>query len=310
MSTTSTPSRDREATRSSPPERTPKRHPARFTPLVPAIILLALFMLGPIVWSFYGSFTNSALTGAAALHPEFIGLDNYLKLFSSGVFPKSLLLTIIFVLGSAVVGQTLLGLLLAILMRGANGVVRGFVGTIVVAAWVLPEIVSAFVGYAYFSGHGTLNGILSSLHVPTVNWLFSAPMLAVILANTWRGTAFSMMLYSAALTNVPSDVLEAATVDGAGEWRKLFSVTLPMIRRTITTTLMLITLQTLSIFTLIYVMTAGGPGFNSSTLPILAYQQAFKFANLGYGTAIATILLIVGAAFSVLYLRILKPKVS
>ncbi|GAB3564623.1 carbohydrate ABC transporter permease [Spelaeicoccus albus] len=302
-----------EQVRSTPAPAAPnrrKRHPTRFTPLVPAIILLALFMLGPIVWSFYGSFTNSALTGSAALHPEFIGLDNYVKLFSSSVFPKSLLLTLVFVIGSAVVGQTVLGLLLAILMRGANSIVRGVVGTIVVAAWVLPEIVSAFVGYAYFSGHGTLNAILSWLHVPTVDWLFSAPMLAVILANTWRGTAFSMMLYSAALTNVPTDVLEAATVDGAGEWRKLFSVTLPMIRRTITTTLMLITLQTLSIFTLIYVMTAGGPGFDSSTLPILAYQQAFKFSNLGYGTAIATILLIVGAAFSVIYLRVLKPKVN
>lgn len=302
-----------EATRGSAApalRRKPPRHPTRFAALIPAIALLLLFMVGPIVWSFYGSLTDSSLTGSAALHPKFIGLDNYVQLFHSDDFPLSLLLTVIFVIGSAVVGQTVLGLLLAILMRDATSIVRGTVGTIVVASWVLPEIVAAFACYAYFSNDGTLNAVLSGLHIPTVNWLFSTPMLAVILANTWRGTAFSMMLYSAALMNIPTEITEAATVDGASGLRRLFSITLPMIQRTITTTLMLVTLQTLSIFTLIYVMTAGGPGFKSSTLPVLAYQQAFKFGDLGYGTAIATVLLIVGAAFSVIYIRALKPKVK
>lgn len=288
----------------------PKRHPTRFAALAPAIALLLLFMVGPIIWSFYGSLTNSALTGSAAQNPEFIGLKNYIDLFQTDKFPFSLLLTVIFVFGSAVVGQTVLGLLIAILMRGATTIVRGIVGTIVVAAWVLPEIVSAFACYAYFSDDGTLNAIIAGLNLPTVNWLFSTPMLAVILANTWRGTAFSMMLYSAALMNIPDEITEAATVDGASGLRRLFSITLPMIGRSITTTLMLVTLQTLAIFTLIYVMTAGGPGFKSSTLPVLAYQQAFKFGDLGYGTAIATVLLIVGAAFSIVYIRVLKPKVK
>jgi multiple sugar transport system permease protein len=83
-----------------------------------------------------------------------------------------------------------------------------------------------------------------------------------------------------------------------------------MIRRSISTNLMLTTLQTLSVFTLIYVMTGGGPGTKSSTLPILAYQEAFKFSQLGLGTAIATILLIVGAVFSIVYIRALKPEVD
>ncbi|HEV7185435.1 MAG TPA: sugar ABC transporter permease, partial [Leifsonia sp.] len=82
-----------------------------------------------------------------------------------------------------------------------------------------------------------------------------------------------------------------------------------VIRSSISVNLMLTTLQTLSVFTLIYVMTAGGPGISSQTLPLLAYQEAFKFSELGYGTAIATILLIVGAVFSVIYIRALKPEV-
>jgi multiple sugar transport system permease protein len=87
-------------------------------------------------------------------------------------------------------------------------------------------------------------------------------------------------------------------------------ITLPMIRRSITTNLMLTTLQTLSVFTLIFVMTGGGPGTESSTLPILAYQEAFQFSQLGFGTAIATFLLVVGGLFSFVYIRALRPEVD
>jgi multiple sugar transport system permease protein len=83
-----------------------------------------------------------------------------------------------------------------------------------------------------------------------------------------------------------------------------------MIRRSISTNLMLTTLQTLGVFTLIWVMTGGGPGTDSSTLPVLAYQEAFKFAQVGYGTAIATVTLLVGAVFSLVYIRVLKPEVD
>lgn len=293
-----------------PGRRKKRRHPGRMVPLIPSVLLLAFFLLGPVVWSFYGSFTNSALTGAAANHSSFVGLDNYFNLFKSSVFPTSFILTLVFVFGSAVVGQNLLGLTLAALMINGHKVVRAVVGTVVVGAWVLPEIVAAFASYAFFSNTGTLNDLLSAAHLPTVNWLYDTPMIAILLANIWRGTAFSMMVYSAALMNIPPEITEAATVDGAGGWQRLWNVTLPMIRRSISTNMMLITLQTLSVFTLIWVMTAGGPGTKSSTLPILAYQEAFQFSNLGYGTAIATILLLMGAIFSLIYIRVLKPEVD
>ncbi|GAA4177270.1 sugar ABC transporter permease [Gryllotalpicola koreensis] len=292
------------------PRRHPLRTAGRTVPLLPATILLAVFLVGPVIASFYGSFTNSALTGAAAQQTHFVGFDNYAQLFRTPDFFKSVLLTVIFLIGSAVIGQNGLGLGLALLMERASRVMRGVVGTFVVTSWVLPEIVAAFAAYAFFHSDGTLNEILGLAGIPGPNWLYSLPMLAVILANIWRGTAFSMLVYSAALSDVPDDVQESAEMDGAGGGKRLVFITLPLIRRSISTNLMLTTLQTLSVFTLIFVMTGGGPGTDSSTLPILAYQQAFKFSQLGLGTAIATILLVVGAVFSVIYLRALKPEVD
>lgn len=296
---------------STPPRRRRAgRALVRSLPLVPSMVLLAIFLLGPVIASFYGSFTNSALTGSAAQGATFIGFENYLELFKNPDFLRSIWLTVVFLIGSAIIGQNVLGLGLAMLMQSANPLIRGTVGTLVVTAWIMPEIVAAFALYAFFHDGGTLNAILGIVGIHGPNWLYSLPMIAVILANVWRGSAFSMLVYTAALGDVPVDVRESAEIDGAGGAKRLLYITLPMIRRSISTNLMLTTLQTLSVFTLIYVMTGGGPGTKSSTLPVLAYQQAFKFSQLGLGTAIATILLIVGAVFSVIYIRALKPEVD
>ncbi|WP_167044938.1 sugar ABC transporter permease [Salinibacterium sp. ZJ454] len=276
-------------------------------PLLPSVLLLALFLAGPILWSFYISFTDTALTGRAAKSPSFVGLENYADLLSDPDFPLSLWLTVVFVVASAVIGQNLLGLGIALLQDRVNRVSRAVISTIVVAAWVLPEIVAAFAAYAYFAKDGTLNQLLGAVGISGPNWLFDFPMLAIVLANIWRGTAFSMMVYQAALNDVPPEITEAAVIDGANGIQKLIFVTIPMIRGSIATNLMLITLQTLAVFTLIWVMTQGGPGMASSTLPVLAYQEAFKFQQIGYGAAIAVVMLLIGAVFSVVYIRALRP---
>jgi multiple sugar transport system permease protein len=282
----------------------------RTTPLVPAVILLAIFLLGPIIWALYGSMTNTGLTGYRAAKPEFVGLDNYSQLFSDPDFWKSAWLTIIFVFASAVIGQNVLGMALAVLLRMAPKPVASVVSSLVVVAWVMPEIVAAFALYAFFSTDGTLNSFLGWFGLGKTTWLITFPLLAVILANVWRGTAFSMLVYRAALSEVPPEIDEAAQIDGAGGWQRFSRITLPTIRRSISTNLMLTTLQTLAVFTLIWVMTGGGPGTASSTLPVLAYQEAFKFSEVGYGTAIATITILVGAIFSIVYIKVLKPEVD
>jgi multiple sugar transport system permease protein len=275
-------------------------------PLLPAFVLLAIFLLGPIVWSIVGSFTNTTLTGATATSPDWVGFANYERLLADPRFPLSLWLTLVFTVASAVIGQNALGFLIAFAMSRANKRVATIAGGVVILAWVLPEIVAAFVAYAFFSRNGTLNQILALLGLEGGNWLFTLPMMTIILANVWRGCAFSMLVYRAALAEVPPELSEAAQIDGANGWQRLTQVTIPLLRGAIATNLMLVTLQTLSVFTLIYVMTAGGPGNASATLPVFAYQEAFRFGAVAFGTAIASVMLLLGAIFSIVYIRILR----
>jgi multiple sugar transport system permease protein len=276
---------------------------ARFGAYVPALVLLGVFFAGPLLWSVYSAFTNVALTGSASI--DFVGLDNFKTMIHDRQFWNSLWLTLVFVVGSAVIGQNTLGLLIALLLRGRGRVARTAVSGLVIAAWTVPETVAAFCWYSFLHPEGTLNAILHQVGLGQ-NWLYTTPMLAVILANVWRGTAFSMLVYQAALNDVPPELHEAAAVDGASAWQRLRRVTLPLIRRSIVTNLMLITLQTLAAFGLIYVMTKGGPGTKSSTTPIYMYQESFQFYKLGYGTAMALVLLVIGAIFSLIYVRLIK----
>ncbi|MPY59235.1 carbohydrate ABC transporter permease [Streptomyces spongiae] len=283
------------------------RRLTRALPVTPSLVLLLLFLAGPIVYCAYIAFTDLQLTGQA--QESFVGFDNFRTAFEDKAFLNAVWLTLVFTVLSSLVGQNTLGLALASLMQRASKPVRTLVGGIVITAWVLPEVVAGFLLYAFFRREGTLNAILDWLHLPSQNWLFTLPILAVSFANVWRGTAFSMLVYSAALNEIPKEITEAAQVDGAGGWRRLWHVTLPMIRRSIGTNLMLNTLQTLSVFGLIWVMTRGGPGDKSQTLPLFMYEQAFQNSMIGYGTAVALLLLLIGSLFSVVYLRLLRTEV-
>ncbi|MDX2784952.1 sugar ABC transporter permease, partial [Streptomyces caniscabiei] len=272
-----------------------------------ATVLLLLFLAGPIAYCAYIAFTDLQLTGQA--EDSFIGFENFRTAFGDEAFLNAVWLTLVFTVVSALLGQNTLGLALAALMQRASKPVRTLVGGIVITAWVLPEVVAGFLLYAFFRREGTLNAVLDWLHLPTQNWLYTLPILAVSFANVWRGTAFSMLVYSAALNEIPKEITEAAEMDGASGRRRMWHITLPMIRRSIGTNLMLITLQTLSVFGLIWVMTRGGPGGKSQTLPLFMYEEAFQKSMIGYGTAVALLLLVVGSLFSVVYLRLLRTEV-
>ncbi|MFF8954309.1 carbohydrate ABC transporter permease [Streptomyces sp. NPDC014894] len=276
----------------------------RWSPIVPATVLLLLFLAGPIAYCVWIAFTDTRLTGVSGA--RFVGLDNFRRAFADDGFRNAVWLTLVFTFVSAVVGQNTLGLALAGLMRAASRPVRTVTGALVIAAWVVPEVVAAFLLYTFFRREGTLNAVLDWLGLPGQNWLFTLPILAVSFANVWRGTAFSMLIYSAALSAIPREVVEAAEVDGASGARRLRHITLPLIRRSIGTNLMLNTLSTLSVFGLIWAMTRGGPGGRSQTLPVFMYDQAFLQSLIGYGTAVALLLLLVGSLFSVVYLRLLR----
>ena len=267
--------------------------------LLPALILMVIFFVWPIILTIYYSFTNLALTGSAVSNHKFIALVNYERMLSDAAVKTSIITTLIFLIGS-VVGQTILGFFIALLMKAKNKIFRRIVGAIVLAGWVMPEMVAAICAYTFFTDKGTFNTILTTIGLPSVSWLFLHPILSVILANIWHGTAFSMMVYQSALDNVPEEVMESAKIDGANKAKTLIHITIPIIKDTIMTNTMLITLSTLGTFGMVYAMT----GTTVQTLPIFMYIRAFKNYELGYGTAISMLVLLIGAIFSIFYVKI------
>ena len=276
-----------------------------FAWLTPAAILLVALFLVPTIYAIYLGFTNLQLLGPHAQNYSFTGFANLNRLVHDPVFWYSVKLTLIFVIGSGIIAQTLLGLGLALLGQRAHVSVRATVGSVVIVAWVLPEIAVAFIWYAFGQAGGMLSEIVGR---PGEDLLSTVPLLIVCVANTWRGTAFSMLILSAGLRNVPQEVDEAAQLEGARYLRRLFRVTLPIMRPTIVTTMLLITIGTISDFTLIYAMTQGGPGNQTAILPVYMYIEAFQFNALGYGTAIALALILIGALLSIVYVRQLRPE--
>ncbi|MDO5573069.1 MAG: sugar ABC transporter permease [bacterium] len=273
--------------------------------LLPSVLLLLLFFVMPILLTIYYSFTNLALSGENAKQLKFIGIDNYISMFRDRTVRVSIINTLIFLIGS-LVGQQVLGFMIALMMKNKNKVFRGIVGPIFLAGWIMPEVVVALCCSTFFGDEGTLNRICTTLHLPALEWLYIVPMLTVVLANIWHGTAFSMMNFQSALDGVSSDIEEAARVDGASRVQTLFRVILPCIKNTIATNTMLNTLSTLGVFGLIYMMTGGGPGNATLTLPIFMYRQAFVSQQLGYGTAISMLILVIGIILSVFYTRIIR----
>lgn len=276
--------------------------------LLPSWILLLLFFITPILLTFGFSFTNLSLTGADAANIQFVGFQNFVNMFQDPEFRISVYRTLIFLFFSAVIGQVLLGLILAVLMKEKNIAFRRLVGMIVIAGWVTPEIVVAFCLVAFLSDDGTLNTILQTFGLTPVSWLFSFPMVSVVIANIWHGTAFSMMVFQSALDDVPKSIQEAAVIDGGSRFQIFRKITLPLVRAQVVTNMMLVTLQTLGVFTLIYTMTGGGPGNSTQILPIFMYNQAFVNYQFGYGTAISLVLLVIGIIASLLYMRSMKVK--
>ena len=280
--------------------------------MAPAFLVIAVFMLGPAFWAIYISFTNMSLTGAGAATPMWVGLQNFVQILHDAEFFNAFRVSLTYLVVSALIGQAVLGLLLAMLMRHRQRLFKSVLGAIIIVAWVIPDVVAGFLWSSFLAGGpqsvlspGLLNSIVATFGLPQHAWLQDYPMASIIVANTWRGTAFSMLLYASALEGIPPELLEAASIDGAGLWARIRYVTLPLIKGSIATDLLLITLATLSDFTLVYVLT-GGSNLNTELLTIYQYRQAFQFYQIGYGSAISLLILVVGAVLSLLYIRVLR----
>ncbi|MGN9782157.1 carbohydrate ABC transporter permease [Nonomuraea sp. ZG12] len=273
--------------------------------VAPALALIAVFLVFPALWVIYLGLMNYRLTGLAAADPQFVGLDNFLQAVTDPGFWNSTWLTFQFVLGSAVIGQVVLGFTIAWMLRDWRGPLKRIVEGLVILAWILPSAVVSFLWVALLDrDSGTLNALLG---IEGLAWLLDHPMLSIIIFNTWRGTAFSMMLYGAALGNVPPSHLESARLAGASSWQQLRDVVFPHIRGHILTNLLLISLWTFNDFSP-FLLTAGGPDGKSEVLAVHVYKTALQSGDLGYGAAISTVILLINLVVAVFYLRLLRSK--
>ena len=277
--------------------------------MLPALLLIGalLYFTG---WAFMFSFTDLALVGRKSVEWSWVGFENFDRLFTRRGFLESLWTTVIFVFFSAIVGQSVLGFLLAAALRTSTSMLRSVVEVAIMLGWLLPDIVAAFLWSATTSQTGLINAlIIVPLGFAPVNFINEWALPVVTIANIWKGTAWSYLLFSAALDSVSREVVEAAKVDGATGIQRILLVILPIIRPHIATNMLFITIWTFTYFPLIFAMTGGGPGRQTETLAVFLYNQSFSRGNLGFGSAISVAMLLIVGLLSIFYLRMLRePK--
>lgn len=274
--------------------------------VLPAMAIVGVFLMFPALWTIYIGITDYRLTGEQARNPQVVGLDNYTRAFDDPLFANSLWLTMLFVLGSAVIGQNVLGFGLAWMLRKVRPTLRRTVEALVLLSWILPSTVVAYLWITVLDRDaGTLNLLLGT---EGTAWLLQFPMASLIVFNTWRGTAFSMLLYSSALAAVPPSQLETARMVGASGWQTVRDVVFPHIRGHVLTNTLLISLWTANDFTP-YLLTAGGPDHQSEIIAVFIYRTALEGAgDLGYASAISLLVLLANLVVALVYMRLLRSR--
>ena len=280
--------------------------------ITPAALLLALFFVIPALWAVYTSMTNLALLDASARNPQFVGLDNYRRLWNDPDMPKYVRNTVVFVLGAAVVGQTGVGTALALLFDHATRLKHKLVGpafAALMAAWICPPLLTGFIwGRLLDSRDGVLNTALGGLGFGDVDFLGVHAMTSVIIVEAWRGIAFATLIILGALRTIPPDIDEAAQVDGARAFARVRDHTLPLLRPALTLVLLMTTINVAGSFLMILVLTNGDPGRQTETVALFAFHRAFQFFEVAFGSAITVLLLAVNLVFAVIYLALLRER--
>ena len=262
----------------------------KYTPylfLLPAVAVLIVFFFIPFFQTFGLSFFDYS---SSLYHPTFSGLDNYSKLFKEPIFYKVMFNTFMYLL-IAVPFLVTFPLFLAILI---NQKIRGI--TLYKILLYLPVIVSIVVAAIAFkwlyAGQGILNYALSFIHLPSVNWLVDTKwaLFSVAVVTIWKGIGYYMMIYLASLMSVPQELYESASVDGANKFQKLVSITIPLLKPTIESILVLGFIYTFKVYDLVYVMTEGGPVNSTHLLSTYSYKLSFDMFQYSKGSAVANVL--------------------
>ena len=266
----------------------------------PWILGFIVFTAGPMLASIGISMTDWDLISP----PKFIGLRNFIKLFTNDkIFLKSLWVTTYYTLGSVPLGLVV-GLLIALLM---NAKLPGI--TVFRTVYYLPSVVSGVAvallwQWVFNPQMGVINGILWLFHIRGPGWIYSEAWAipSLILMSLW-GVGGSMIIYLASLQGVPSELYEAANIDGADGRRRFLSITLPMITPVLFFNLIMGMIGSFQVFTQALVMTAGGPNNASLYLVLYLYRNAFQYFKMGYAAALAWVLFAIIMVFTLLVFR-------
>ncbi|CAM4035710.1 sugar ABC transporter permease [Paenibacillus alkaliterrae] len=271
-------------------------HALLFT--LPALVPLTVFWLAPLVYVFYLSFTEWDF-----MSPEkpFVGWSNYKELFDNPAFYDALRVTLLFCAGNVVptlVGGLALALLLNWKLAGSS-----LYRLLVFSPWVTPTVAVSIVwSWIFEPDVGLANTVLNALGFDSVGWLQDPKwaMAGVLIVTVWKSVGWAMVFYLVALKNVPSDLLEAAALDGANERQKFFRVTLPLISPTTFFLFIVLTIESLQAYDQINVLTQGGPSGTTRTLLYLYYQSAFESFNVGQASSVAIVLVFCCVALSLI----------
>lgn len=256
--------------------------------LLPALLLFGLFSYYPILYALRISLLD---WNGIAKFPNFVGLDNYARAIQDPLFRRALRQTLYYTLG-VVPGTMVVGLLLALLLN-TRLKARALYRTVYYLPNVAPTVAASVVWKLILDGNwGILNYVLSRLHLPTPNWLYEPgwAMVAIIIMSIWANAGYQMIIFLAGLQGIPDIYYEAAKIDGANRWQQIRFVTLPLLSYTTFFVLITSIIGSFQVFGSIYILTNGGPAQSTTVMVFLIYQRAFKYFQMGYGSALAYIL--------------------
>ena len=280
--------------------------------IAPTIIVTIVFILVPVVDSVIKSFQDyrikNIISGKPGLWNDFA---NYMKLLDGGKLMPAIINTFVFVIG-VVVAQFVLGMALALILN-SNVKCARFIRSIMMMPWVVPTIISALIWMWIFQPqYGLLKfmvGVFTGGQVTDFAILNdpNTAMLGVAIAALWKQIPLTTLLLLSGLQNVPDDVLEAATVDGASRTKKFFAIVIPYMKSVISIVVSMSIIENFKQFPLFWTMTGGGPNEATTTLAILSYREAFVSNNLGSGAAVTTVWMLLMILVIFVYNR-LFPK--
>ena len=275
--------------------------------LAPSLLMIAIVAIWPLLQTLYQSFTDAVLASPQPVH--FVGLDNYKRLVQDLAFRDSIATTVRFTV-ITVVFETILGMIIALVINSQfKG--RGLMRTAMLVPWAIPTVVSAEMWqWMYNDVYGVIDDLLMKLHIISKPVAFlalpSTALPAVAAIDIWKTTPFMALLLLAGLQVIPSDVYEAAKIDGANGIQQYFRITLPLLRPALLVALIFRTLDALRVFDVIYVVFGNRP--DTMTMAVYNQENIVNFSDLGYGTTISVAIFIIIALFVLAYVSIFKVE--